>query len=126
MCLLVLFLFPVSNDKRKEGKGKGKNKNGRPGNGLGEGRASGDRPEEETDKAFFDTKVGAKPKAGEAFRAGYADGKNLAGKSQEEIKEQITTSLSADPDPLTNQRLPKAQREQAKQYFERIRKGESN
>ena len=107
-----------------EGKGKGKNKNGRPGDGLGEGRGYGDRPEEETDKSFFDTKVGAKPKAGEAFRAGFADGKNLAGKSQQEIKEQITNSLSTDPDPLTNQRLPKAQREQAKQYFERIRKGE--
>ena len=116
-----------SKGQGKDGKGgKGKNQKGRPGDGLGEGRGYGSRPEEETEKSFFDSKVGAKPKAGEAFRAGYADGKNLAGKSQEEIKVQITTSLSADPDPLTNQRLPKAQREQAKQYFERIRKGESN
>lgn len=99
-------------------KGKGK------GQGLGKGRGEGERPEEETDTGFYDTKVQGKPKAGEAVRSGFADGANLPGRTLQDVRESIGSSLSSDPDAQNYQRLPKAQREQARQYFEKFRKGE--
>jgi len=94
------------------------------GNGLGKGRGQGERPEEETDTGAFDTKVAGKPKAGEAIRAGFADGANLPGRTLQDVRESIGSSMSSEPDAQNYQRLPKAQREQARQYFEKFRKGE--
>ena len=47
-----------------------------------------------------------------------------AGKTQEAIKEEIRASLAKEPDALEDVTLPRDQRENAKQYFERLRKGE--
>jgi hypothetical protein len=107
----------------KDGKGKGKKGKGK-GNGLGAGQGEGERPEEETDKSFYDTKVNANAKAGEAVRVGDAGGNNVSGKSKEEVKEAIQGSLAKDPDALEDVNLPRDQREHAKQYFEKFRKGE--
>jgi hypothetical protein len=107
-----------------EGKGKGKGKGKGNGDGLGEGQGEGLRPEEETDKSFYDTKVNADPKAGEAVRIGDAGGKNVSGQSKESVKEAIVGSLKKDPDALEDVTLPRDQREHAKQYFEKFRKGE--
>lgn len=105
--------------KGKDGKGgKGKGKGDQPGNGLGEGRGRGDRPEEKTGTGFYDSKVRGKPKAGEAVRTGYADGPNIPGKSNVTIQEEIAESLKSDPDPITDQRLTRQQRDQARQFFE--------
>jgi hypothetical protein len=103
-----------------KGKGKGKGK----GNGLGAGQGEGERPEEETDKSFYDTKVNADAKAGEAVRVGDAGGNNVSGKSKESVKEAIQGALAKDPDSLEDVNLPRDQREHAKQYFEKFRKGE--
>jgi GNAT superfamily N-acetyltransferase len=103
-----------------EGKGKGKGK----GRGLGKGQGQGLRPEEETDKSFYDTRVAADPKAGQSVRIGDASGPNKAGKTLESIKEEIRASLAKEPDALEDVTLPRDQRENAKQYFERLRKGE--
>ncbi|MDX1943990.1 MAG: hypothetical protein SFU86_01180 [Pirellulaceae bacterium] len=103
-----------------KGKGQGKGK----GDGLGEGQGQGDRPEEETDKSFYDTRVGADPKQGEAVKIGDAGGKNVSGKSKEAVKEAIEGSLKKEPDALEDVTLPRDQREHAKQYFEKFRKGE--
>ncbi len=94
------------------------------GNGLGEGQGFGDRPEERTDTGYYESQVRGKPRPGEAVRTGDADGPNVAGVSRETVKEEILNAVSKDPDPLVDQQLPRAQREQAKQYFERFRKGE--
>lgn len=104
--------------------GMGNSKRGQPGNGLGKGRGQGERPEEETDTGAYDTKVNGKPKAGEAIRSGFADGANLPGRTLKDVRDSIGSSLSSDPDAQNYQRLPKAQREQARQYFEKFRKGE--
>ena len=106
-----------------EGKGKGKNKNGK-GKGLGEGQGTGERPEEETDKSFYDTKVNADAKAGEAVRVGDAGGNNIAGRSKESVKEAVVGALAKEPDALEDVNLPRDQREHAKQYFDKFRKGE--
>ena len=47
-----------------------------------------------------------------------------AGKSLEAIKEEVRSSLAKDPDALEDVTLPRDQRENARQYFERLRKGE--
>ncbi|MCI0357585.1 MAG: hypothetical protein L0211_03755 [Planctomycetaceae bacterium] len=111
-------------DGEGEGKGKGKGKNKGKGKGLGAGQGEGERPEEETDKSFYDTKVNADAKAGEAVRIGDAGGKNVSGKSKEAVKEAIQGALAKDPDALEDVNLPRDQREHAKQYFEKFRKGE--
>lgn len=113
-----------NSSKMGRGMGRQAGKQGQRGNGLGKGRGQGERPEEETDTGAFDTKVNGKPKAGEAIRAGFADGANLPGRTLQDVRESIGSSLSSDPDAQNYQRLPKAQREQAKQYFEKFRKGE--
>jgi len=106
----------------KDGKGKkGKNKGK---NAKGGGQGEGERPEEETDKSFYDTKVNAEAKAGESVRVGDAGGNNVSGKSKEAVKEAIQGSLAKDPDALEDVNLPRDQREHAKQYFEKFRKGE--
>lgn len=107
-----------------EGQGKGKGKGEKPGRGLGEGQGKGDRPEEKTDTGAYASKVGAKPRKGEAVRTGSAGGPNMAGRTAEAIKQELNSGTVEKDDPLVNQRLPKAQREHAKQYFERLRDGE--
>ncbi len=107
-----------------EGQGQGKGKGDKPGRGLGEGQGKGDRPEEKTDTGAYDSKVGAKPKKGEAVRTGSAGGPNMAGRTAEAIKQELNSGTVEKDDPLVNTRLPKAQREHAKQYFERLREGE--
>jgi hypothetical protein len=94
-----------------------------PGMGLGEGQGRGDRPEERTDTSTYDSQVRDKPKPGEAVRVGDADGPNVAGASNVEDAAPLTFSLAEDSDPLADQRLPKAQREHAKEYFEALREG---
>jgi len=105
-----------------EGDKLGKNK----GNGRGKGKGQGEglRDEQETDKSFYDTRVAADPKKGQSVRIGDASGPNKAGKSQEAIKEEIRASLAKEPDALEDVTLPRDQRDNAKQYFERLRKGQ--
>jgi hypothetical protein len=68
--------------------------------------------------------VAADPKAGQSVRIGDAGGANKAGKSLEAIKEEIQASLAKEPDALEDVTLPRDQRENAKQYFDRLRNGE--
>jgi hypothetical protein len=96
----------------------------RPGRGMGEGRGMGARPEEETETGGYRTRVGTQPRPGEAIRVGDANGPNIAGNSSAEIKKEITSAFSEDPDPLGQQDLPRREREQTKEYFELLRKGQ--
>lgn len=96
---------------------------GQPGRGLGKGRGAGERPEEDVDGRFYDTKAKTKLRAGEAVRTGFADGPNIAGKSVDSVRQEIAESLQSDPDPLPDQSLTRGQREQARQFFEGIGKG---
>ena len=91
---------------------------------MGEGHGMGQRPEEETPTGGYRTRVGAEARAGEAIRVGDATGPNVAGNSRAEIKKEIASSQSEDPDPLVEQNLPRREREQTKEYFELLRKGQ--
>mgnify|MGYP005845096023 CR=1 FL=1 len=94
------------------------------GDGLGEeGRGYGYRPEEKTATGAFETQVRAKPKAGEAIRIGEAFGPNQPGISLETVKDRIETLLKEEAEPLTDERLPRSQRDHVRQYYQRLGKG---
>ncbi|MEZ6095621.1 MAG: hypothetical protein R3C03_15570 [Pirellulaceae bacterium] len=89
----------------------------------GEGRGHGKRDMEENDTGTFKSRVGAKLQQGQTVVTGQADGENSKSQSIIEARESLSSSLQSDSDPMEDQQLPRAQREQAKQYFEKLRKG---
>jgi hypothetical protein len=93
------------------------------GMGMGEGKGRGDRPEEETATDFYDSQFKAKPGKGKAVVIGTATGPNKAGQAIEEVKAEIEAATRSDDDPLTGVRLPKAQRDLTKEYFDKFREG---
>lgn len=104
--------------------GQGGNKEGEPGMGLGEGRGKGERPEAKTDTSMYESRVKGNVQPGEAVRTGSAGGPNQAGKTLQEVKDQLKSNFSQDADPLTDLRLPKKEREHTREYFRRYREGE--
>ncbi|MFG0263574.1 MAG: hypothetical protein ACF8AM_00310 [Rhodopirellula sp. JB055] len=94
-----------------------------PGMGMGRGKGEGDRPEEESDVNTYDTQVRGKVKRGRAIIAGFADGPNRKGVTREDIQSAIETNLSEESDPLEDQVLPRDEREQTREYFDRLREG---
>lgn len=108
-----------------QGAGCGACEGDQPGAGLGRGRGMGARPEAETDSRFYESRVRTRPGAGRAVIVGSVRGPNVAGEAREEIKSAIERSAREEADPLVGQRLPRAEREQAKQYFDAFREGRS-
>jgi len=98
------------------GKGDGKGK--KPGGGLGPGRGQGDRPLEEDQAGTYDSRVRQKLQGGTAVLKDFVEGPNVKGRALEEVKAGIQAARAEESDPLTGQRLPKAQREHAREYFE--------
>lgn len=90
----------------------------RPGQGLGDGAGYGERPESPTETGTYEARLRAKPQAGEAVRIGDARGPNKPGLSQQEAREIIAGSLNEESDPLTEQRLPRTQKDHVRQYYE--------
>ena len=56
--------------------------------------------------------------------AGDADGPNIRGNVQQQIVEEMAAQGSQPADPLVIEQLPKTQRENAEDYFNRLREGE--
>ncbi|WP_428308370.1 hypothetical protein [Lacipirellula sp.] len=93
------------------------------GKGIGKGRG-GAGTRDETDAAFRDTQVKQKPNQGPAVITGEADGPNLRGNVREAIQEEMAAQASEPADPLVIEQLPRTQRENAEDYFNRLRDGE--
>jgi DNA repair exonuclease SbcCD ATPase subunit len=96
----------------------------RMGMGMNQGQGSGPRPDEKNDVNFRDSQVKQNPGKGAAVIAGEADGPNIRGDVQEAIQEEMAAQGSQPADPLVIEQLPKAQRENAEDYFNRLREGE--
>lgn len=96
-----------------------------PGNGLGEGKGQGDRPEEETDVDTFDSRVRDKMKKGETVYGGQVGGENRKGTTQVEVQEAVLSSLAEEPEALDDTPLPKSQREHTREYFNAVREGKN-
>jgi hypothetical protein len=90
----------------------------------GKGRGHGKRDLEKEDTSGFKARVKGKLTRGETVVTGNADGVNITGRSVSEARELVQASMNKDSDPLENQKLPKAQREHAQQYFESLRKND--
>ena len=90
-----------------------------PGQGMGDGQGQGARPIEEDDTGDYLSRVRGNLGKGKAVRVGDADGKNVAGRTREQAAEAVQASLSEKSDPLTDQRLPREQRDHVREYFKR-------
>lgn len=92
-----------------------------PGQGRGRGQGSGDRDEAEDDTGTYESQVRGDVKRGKAVIAGFADGPNRKGVTREEIKNVIEGAIREEGDPLEDQILPRDERDQTRQYFDRLR-----
>ena len=109
-----------------EGAGEGKKDGDQWGNAdfaKGQGKAEGQRPEQKTGFKFFESNVKQKLDKGSAVTAGETDGPNVRGQVQQKIEAEIESAKHDAADPLTGQRLPRSQREHAKEYFDALREG---
>jgi hypothetical protein len=105
------------------GQGQGDGEGDGQGDGLGRGAGAGNRPETEEDTNTYETQVRGQVKKGKAVLSGYADGENRKGVSREDLKQAIDSAINEESDPSENQTLPRAEREHAQQYFDRLREG---
>ncbi len=103
-------------------KGKGKEKGN--GDGMGEGRGGGDRDEEESEFNEYDAQVRDQIRKGETVNGGKVGGKNRKGVTREEARDAVLSSQPDEPDAIENIQLPKAQRDQLKEYFNSLRGSE--
>ncbi len=94
-----------------------------PGMGLGEGQGAGDRPEEEDQVDFFDSRVRDQMKLGETVYGGKVGGENRKGVTQVEIQDAVLSSMTEEPEPLDDTPLPKLQRDHSRDYFNTLRDG---
>ena len=101
----------------------GGNPNGKPGKGLGQGKGTGSRPEDRNNTNLRDTQVHQNPGRGSAVFGGLVEGPNIKGQVEQSIKEEMASHGAEPADPLTVERLPRNQREQAQQYFNALREG---
>jgi hypothetical protein len=108
--------------KGQKGKGKGKGKGEEPGDGMGEGQGEGERDESESEFKNYDAQVRDEMRKGETVNGGRVGGKNRKGVSREETREAVLRSEPDPPDAIENIQLPKAQRDQLKEYFNSLRK----
>ena len=105
------------------GQGSGQGNGDGQGDGLGRGQGQGARPEDDSDTASYDTSVRQKIGSGVADMT-LVDGQNTQGKVEEAIEIDFQEARDGLTDPLTGQRMPRKHRRQAREYFDRFRKGE--
>jgi hypothetical protein len=114
-----------------EGQGDGQGENGKLGDGSGKGgskyglgKGSGlSGPEDNADGQSYESQVRGDPKQGRGVNAGFADGPNRKGVTREDVKQAVLSATSDESDPLENQTLPRAEREHATEYFDKLRSG---
>ncbi|HYO25105.1 MAG TPA: hypothetical protein VEQ85_09150 [Lacipirellulaceae bacterium] len=100
------------------------NSGGAGGRGIGSGRMAGTRPEDNLQTAFRDTRVKQDPKRGRAVITGEADGPTIRGEVREAVKEEVEAGATDEADAIVAEQLPRTQRENAEEYFNRLRDGE--
>lgn len=94
--------------------------NGADGIGSSPG-GQGTRPEDPKDANFYDAKVRSSPGSIGPTVPGLVDAPNSRGTVLENIKVQVNAARHESSEPSTVQRLPKAERDQARQYFDALR-----
>lgn len=90
------------------------------GPGQGDGSATAD-PADEIETSEYDDRVDGFNRNTEQRFGGKVRGPNRPGMTLEEAREAISNSTPEDPEAAENIPLPRAEREQQKEYFERLR-----
>lgn len=112
-----------SGSKGEGGWGKG-GKGGRGGLEAGTGRGGiGDPEKTPTDSKLYGSRVRSEMGRGASVLTGEIRGPNAKGQVLEEIKAEVENGRTEASDPLTGQKLPRAQRDHVKQYFDAFREG---
>ncbi|MEQ1830237.1 MAG: hypothetical protein ABL921_30040 [Pirellula sp.] len=97
-------------------------KEGKPNkNAKGEGRGAGEREEAEDKVKYFDSQVREQMRKGETVFGGKVGGPNRKGVTKEEVRDAVLNATPDDPDAIENMSLPKAQRDQQRDYFNTLR-----
>jgi DNA-binding transcriptional MerR regulator len=109
---------------QSKGEMKGSQRGNRPGDGNGEGEGEGDRDEEESQTDTFESQVRDRFRKGESFQGGKIRGVNRKGVTKEEVKQAILAEQPEEAKSLESAVLPKAQRDQTREYFDRMRQGD--
>jgi hypothetical protein len=91
--------------------------------GAAEG-AAGRRAEERTDTGFRNSQVKQNPRKGAAVITGEADGPTIRGEVREAIRQEMEAAEAADSEALVIEQMPRTQRENAEDYFNRLREGD--
>ena len=90
-------------------------------NAKGEGRGAGEREEKEDGVKNFDSQVREQMRKGETTFGGKVGGPNRKGVTREQVRDAVLSSKPDDPDAIENMSLPKAQRDQQRDYFNSLR-----
>lgn len=93
------------------------------GSGIGRGSAPQSPAGQEAESQGYESRVAGEVRQGRIVVAGTADGPNRTGVTREALQESIDSVISERSDPVETQTLPRAEREQAQQYFDRLRDG---
>jgi uncharacterized coiled-coil DUF342 family protein len=107
----------------KGGGGEGGQEQGDPGDGLGQGdKGVGSRPKgKNIDGKSFDARQKADFDAGKKmYLDGFAPGQNYKAKSGPEIAGEIKQASQEAPEAIEQQRIPKAKRDIAKDYYRNL------
>ncbi len=106
----------------QKGQGQNGKKGKKPGDGKnGEGKGFGDRDEQEAAFKEYDAQVRDQMRKGESIMSNSIAGPNRKGVTREETREAVLNSKPDDPDAIESISLPKAQRDQQREYFDAIR-----
>ena len=90
-------------------------------NAKGEGKGAGEREEKEDGVKNFDSQVREQMRKGETTFGGKVGGPNRKGVTREQVRDAVLSSKPDDPDAIENMSLPKAQRDQQRDYFNSLR-----
>jgi hypothetical protein len=90
-------------------------------NAKGDGKGAGEREEAEDNVKYFDSQVREQMRKGETVFGGKVGGPNRKGVTKEDVREAVLNSTPDDPDAIENMSLPKAQRDQQRDYFNSLR-----
>ncbi len=106
------------------GFGSGDGEEGLPGFGLGRGSGQGPRGEEEHETSTIPIRAPQRPGPGGATISGTAGTASVRGSVEERIKERLEAAGRESSDPLAERRIPRKYQEHAREYLDRVRRGE--
>lgn len=93
------------------------------GEGIGSGSSDSRRNPTGSKVEGYRSRVPSRVGPGPTTRLGKTKGPLAPGAAQEEVKQEIAGSFSQDPTPVNNQKLPRRERDQTREYFELLRGG---